>query len=82
MDPLILILIGLSVIILSILVLKLHPVLALLFAAIIVGVLTTEDHLLQFAQSKGMSETETETFIELPVGKRIATAFGNAKNAG
>ena len=77
MDPLILILIGLSIIIVSILVLKLHPVLALLFAAIVVGIITTEDHLMQFAQSKGMSDAEAQAFIEMPVGKRIAAAFGN-----
>jgi len=58
MDPIILIFIGLAVIIGSILILKLHPVLALLFAAIIVGILTTGDHLVQYAQSKGMSNAE------------------------
>jgi GntP family gluconate:H+ symporter len=77
MDPIILIFIGLVVIIGAILILKLHPVLALLFAAIIVGILTTGDHLTQYAQSKGMSPEEIAVFVELPVGKRIATAFGN-----
>ena len=77
MDPIILIFIGLVVIIGSILILKLHPVLALLFGAIIVGLLTTEDHLLQFAQSIEMSDAEISAFVNQPVGKRIATAFGN-----
>ena len=77
MDPIILIFIGLTVIIGCILILKLHPVLALLFAAIIVGILTTGDHLAQFAQSKGMSDAEISAFVNQPVGKRIATAFGN-----
>ena len=77
MDPIILIFIGLAVIIGSILILKLHPVLALLFAAIIVGILTTGDHLVQYAQSKGMSDAEISAFVNQPVGKRIATAFGN-----
>lgn len=77
MDPIILIFIGLAVIIGAILILKLHPVLALLFAAIIVGILTTGDHLTQYAQSKGMSAEEISAFINLSVGKRIATAFGN-----
>ncbi len=77
MDPIILIFIGLAVIIGAILILKLHPVLALLFAAIIVGILTTGDHLTQYAQSKGMSAEEISAFINQPVGKRIATAFGN-----
>ena len=77
MDPIILIFIGLSVIIGSILILKLHPVLALLFGAIIVGILTSGDHLIQYAQSKGMPDAEIAAFINQPVGKRIATAFGN-----
>lgn len=77
MDPIILIFIGLAVIIGSILILKLHPVLALLFGAIIVGILTSGDHLIQYAQSKGMSDAEMAALINQPVGKRIATAFGN-----
>jgi GntP family gluconate:H+ symporter len=77
MDPIILILIGLAVIIGSILILKLHPVLALLFGAIIVSILTTGDHLIQYAQSNGMSDAEMVALINQPVGKRIASAFGN-----
>lgn len=77
MDPIILVFIGLAVIIGSILILKLHPVLALLFGAIIVGILTSGDHLIQYAQSKGMSDAELAALINQPVGKRIATAFGN-----
>ncbi len=77
MDPIILILIGLAIIIGCIVILKLHPVLALLFAAIIVGIFTTEDQLVQFAQSKSMSDAEISAFVGQSVGKRIATAFGN-----
>lgn len=77
MDPLLLLLIGLLVIITCILVLKLHPVLALLFGAIAVGLLSAEENLLQFAHLKGMSEAETAAFLKQPVGKKIAAAFGN-----
>jgi GntP family gluconate:H+ symporter len=77
MDPLLLLLLGVSVIIICILWLKLHPVLALLFAAILVSVFTPETNLLQFAQSKGMSATETNTFLDQSVGKKIASTFGN-----
>ncbi len=77
MDPLILLFIGLAVILSSILVLKLHPVLALLFAAIIVGILTSPDNLVQFARLKGLSAEETSALVAQPVGKRIAEAFGN-----
>jgi GntP family gluconate:H+ symporter len=77
MDPIVLILIGLAVIIGSILLLKLHPVLALLFAAVMVGILTSRDHLMQYAQSADMTPEEISAFISQPVGKRIASAFGN-----
>ncbi len=77
MDPLLLLLLGVSVIIIGILWLKLHPVLALLFAAILVSVFTPETNLLQFAQSKGMSSAETSSFVAQSVGKRIAWSFGN-----
>ena len=59
MDPLILLFIGISAIIICILILKLHPVLALLFAAIIVGLITSDNNLEQFARSQGMTEGET-----------------------
>ncbi|HEC44857.1 MAG TPA: GntP family permease [Bacteroides sp.] len=77
MDPLILLFVGVTVIVGCILILKLHPVLALLFAAIIVGVFTGENNLVQFAQIKGMSAAETLDLVNQPVGQRIAAAFGN-----
>ena len=63
--------------VIGILWLKLHPVLALLFAAILVSALTTDANLLQFAQSKGMSAAETDSLLSQSVGKRIAGTFGN-----
>ena len=77
MDPIILLLIGISVIIVCILILKLHPVLALLFAAIVVGLFTSENNLEQYAQVKGMSVLETSDFVNQPLGKRIGVAFGD-----
>lgn len=77
MDPIILLFIGLAVIFGSILILKLHLVLALLFAAILVGILTSADNLIQFAQLEGFSTAETSGLIEQPVGERIAEAFGD-----
>ena len=77
MDPIILLLTGIAVIIACILVLKLHPILSLLFATITVGLLTGEHNLVQFAQSKGLSTAETSSLLGQSVGSRIATAFGN-----
>jgi GntP family gluconate:H+ symporter len=77
MSPLVLVLIGIFVILFCILVLRLHAVLSLLFAAVAVGLLTGEQNLIQFAQSKGLSAAETAALIDQPVGERIAVAFGN-----
>ena len=57
--------------------LKIDAILALLFAAIIVSILTPEGLLIQFADSKGMSAAETSAFLDQSIGRRIATAFGN-----
>ena len=83
MDPFLLLLIGLAVILVSILVFRLNPVLSLLFAAIVVGALTGSQHLIEYASLKEMSPGETERFLNLSVGRRIAGAFGNtAANIG
>ena len=63
--------------IISILVLDLHPVLALLFAAITVGLLTGESNLEQYTQTKEMSAAEASAFMEQSLGKRLALAFGS-----
>lgn len=77
MSPILLLLIGISVVVICILWLKIDAILALLFAAILVSVLTPEANLLDFAESKQFSESATETFIQQSVGKRLATNFGN-----
>jgi GntP family gluconate:H+ symporter len=77
MDPFILLFTGIAVIILCILVLKLHPVLSLLFAAITVGLLSTDENLIQYALSSGMSEAEGSAFAAQTLGRRIGSAFGS-----
>jgi GntP family gluconate:H+ symporter len=57
--------------------LKIDAILALLFAAILVSVLTPDANLLQFAASKQMSPAAAEAFINQSIGNRIATNFGN-----
>jgi gluconate:H+ symporter, GntP family len=77
-DPLILLVIGMIVVLGSILGLRLHPFLALFLGALIVGSLTTGDHLRSFgaSQSPSWSEAATADLIRQPVGGRIADAFG------
>ncbi len=77
MDPIFLLFIGLAVVIGCILIFKLHPVLALLLAAIAVGLLTGEGNLIRFTEIKGMSTAEASAFLNQPLGNRIAVAFGS-----
>ena len=75
-DPLWLMLIGMIIVLGGILALRLHPFLALMLGAIIVGSLTATPALRQFAQDKKMTAAETEALVQQSVGERVATAFG------
>ena len=75
-DPLWLLLIGMIIVVGGILALRLHPFLALVLAALIVGALTSTSALEQYAVEKKMSVEETEVFIQSSVGKRVADGFG------
>lgn len=77
MSPSILLIIGLVVVLGGILVVKLHPILALLLGAVIVGYLTSDYNLQEYATSKGLSEAQTKAFLDQPLGERIAVAFGD-----
>lgn len=77
MDPIIILLIGVAIVILGIIGLRLHAFLALLLAALVVGLLTSSDDIYQFALSKGMSEGAARSMADQTLGKRVATAFGN-----
>jgi gluconate:H+ symporter, GntP family len=77
MDPLWILLIGVIVIIGGIIGLKLHPFLALLLAAIIVGLLTPLDFTHQFFITKGMTDAEALKQAHKSLGERIGTEFGN-----
>jgi GntP family gluconate:H+ symporter len=78
MSPLVLLIIGLLVVLGGILVLKLHPILALLLGALLVGVFTSSDLLTNYAASKGFSETQTTNFLNQSLGERILIAFGSS----
>jgi gluconate:H+ symporter, GntP family len=77
MNPIILLIIGLVVVLAGILWLKLHPVIALLMGALIVGALTPQPLLERYAQSKGLSEKQTSEFLDQSLGERVAIGFGN-----
>lgn len=77
MDPFVLLLIGVVIVVGGIIGLKLHPFLALLFAAFIVALLTPADFIQNFGLEKGMSADAALAFSKKNVGERVATEFGN-----
>jgi GntP family gluconate:H+ symporter len=77
MDPLIIILIGATVVLFCIIVLKLHAVISLLLAALVTGLLTSPELIINYATHNGMSLEEANALANLSLGKRVAIAFGN-----
>ena len=77
MDPIVILLIGIAVILISIIVLKLHPFISLLLSAIIVALLTPESNLIAYFITKGLASEEAIKMSHKAVGERIATEFGN-----
>lgn len=77
MSPVVLLILGLIVVLGGILVVKLHPILALLLGAVTIGFLTSDVQLQLFATTKGLSQTQTDALLNQPLGQRIAIAFGS-----
>ncbi len=76
MEPLALLATGITVVIAGILFLRLHAALALLLAAIVVGVLTPSTSIESYARDKGQTEDSAQKLAETPIGGRIAQGFG------
>ncbi len=77
MNPFLLLLIGIVVVVVGILVLRLHPFLALVLGAFSVGLLTSEKLILDYALHAKLGSNEAMEMARQSVGKRIAMAFGN-----
>jgi GntP family gluconate:H+ symporter len=77
MDPILILLIGTIVVLFCIIVLKLHAVVSLLFAALVTGFLTSPELIYNYALHNGISAHEAEVMSHMSLGKRLATAFGN-----
>lgn len=77
MSPIILLVIGMIVVFGGILVIRLHPILALLLGALIVGLLTSPMQLQEHARSQGLSEQQTVVLLDQSLGERVAIGFGN-----
>ena len=76
-NPIFILFVGILIVVGGIIGLKLHPVLALLLAALVVAVLTPLASVEQFFLSKGMSAKDALAQSHKSVGERIATEFGN-----
>lgn len=76
-NPIVILFVGILIVVGGIIGFKLHPVLALLLAALVVAVLTPLPSVEQFFLSKGMSAAEAMQQSRKSVGERIATEFGN-----
>jgi GntP family gluconate:H+ symporter len=77
MDPIFIILTGTVIVLFCIIVLKLHAVISLLFAALVTGLLTSPELILNYAIHSGLTDQEAQSMSALGIGKRLATAFGN-----
>jgi gluconate:H+ symporter, GntP family len=77
LDPILIMLIGMAIVVGGIIWLKLHPVLSLLLAAIVVALLTPIVSVEQFFIAKGGLEADALKAAHKSIGERIATEFGN-----
>jgi len=75
-DPLWLMFIGMIVVLGGILLLRLHPFLALILGALIVGSLTRPAALERYANQKEMTVKEKTALVDSSVGERVAQGFG------
>ncbi len=76
-DPFIILLTGVVIVVGGIIGLKLHPFLALIFAAFVVASISSSIQIEQFGLAKGMSAEDALALSKRNVGERIATEFGN-----
>jgi len=75
-DPIFILLTGIIIVVGGIIGFKLHPVLSLLLAALVVALLTPIVSVEQFHLSKGASATEALMLSHKSIGERIAIEFG------
>jgi GntP family gluconate:H+ symporter len=77
MNPLLLVGIGITVVLFCIIVLRLHVVISLLFAALVTGLLCSQSQLYQFAGHSGITALDASKFSNQTIGVRLANAFGS-----
>jgi GntP family gluconate:H+ symporter len=78
MSPIVLVILGLLIVMGGILVGKMHPILALLLGALLVGWFTSDELHLAYAASKGFTGKQLDSFLNQSLGERVAIAFGDS----
>src|SRR6266550_2714355 len=76
MNPLWILLIGMAVVIGGVLVLRLHPFLSLIAAALIVAVITPQPYIYRAAIHAGASDADALKQSHQTIGQRVADGFG------
>jgi gluconate:H+ symporter, GntP family len=77
MDPFLILLIGVSVVVAAIVVLRLHAFLALVLAALVVGGLTSPTQIETYASTRSLPGAEVKKLTSQSSAERVARAFGN-----
>ncbi|HLO42741.1 MAG TPA: GntP family permease [Leadbetterella sp.] len=77
LDPILIMLIGMSIVVGGIIKFKLHPALSLLLAAVAVALLTPVSSVEQFFIAKGGLEADALKAAHKSIGERIGIEFGN-----
>jgi GntP family gluconate:H+ symporter len=77
MNSLLIVALGISVVLFCIIVLRLHVLISLLFAALITGILCSQSQLYQYALHSGMTGVAATKFSHQTIGVRLSIAFGN-----
>src|SRR5258706_4722367 len=77
MSPILIIIAGMIAVLIAIMIIRLHPILALLIGALIVGLLTSPQLLQQYALSKSFSPEQVKALLDQSIGERITKGFGN-----
>jgi GntP family gluconate:H+ symporter len=77
MSPITIVGIGISTVLFSIIVLRLHAAIALLIAALLTGLITSENLVFQYSIDSGMQESQALLLSKQLIGSRLSAAFGN-----
>ncbi len=77
MDPIVIILTGTVVVLVCIILLRLHAVISLLLAALVTGLMTSQELIYKYAINSGMNDQDALDKSAMNIGERLGEAFGN-----